>query len=126
MTRRRGMAVGRAVAAGLLGALLSACSVSGHNFNESGLGTLAPGLATFFDAKLALGAQPVALYAQGDGTTVARWAYHASYVNDGLYHRKEAVLLFGPDGRLIRLLDTTNILLEPWQRERLLGTGAYH
>ena len=116
----------RCVAATLLAAALSACSISGHNFNESRLGGLTPGQSTFFDAKQALQAQPVDVYAQGDGTTMARWYHHASFVNDGLYHRKEAVLLFGPDGRLIRLVDTTNILLEPWQRERLLGTGVYN
>ncbi|MEI2417608.1 hypothetical protein V8Z80_15645 [Orrella sp. JC864] len=116
----------RRLAALLLALGVSACSVTGHNFDESRLGTLVPGQSTLFETKVALRAQPVALYAQGDGTTLARWSHHASFVNDGLYHRKEAVLLFGPDGRLIRLVDTTNILLEPWQRERLLGTGAYH
>lgn len=116
----------RTAAAMLLAAGLSACSMTGHNFNESGLGGLTPGQSSFFDTKQALQAQPVDIYAQGDGTTMARWAHKASFVNDALYHRKEAVLLFGPDGRLIRLVDTTNILLEPWQRERLLGTGVYN
>ena len=38
-----------------------------------------------------------------------------------MYSRKEALLQFGPDGRLMRLVDSTNILLEPWERQKLLG-----
>ncbi|SOE49547.1 hypothetical protein [Orrella dioscoreae] len=105
---------------------LAACSTTGHNFDESALGTLTPGQSTLFDAKVALGGQPADIYSQGDGTSLARWAFKVSFVTDGLYHRKEAMLLFGPDGRLIRLVDTNNILLEPWQRQKLLGTGAYN
>ncbi|WP_268609058.1 TRCF domain-containing protein, partial [Escherichia coli] len=33
----------------------------------------------------------------------------------------QALLQFGPDGRLMRLVDSTNILLEPWERQKLLG-----
>ena len=34
---------------------------------------------------------------------------------------RKALLQFGPDGRLLRLVDSTNILLEPWERQKLLG-----
>lgn len=126
MTARLARVLCRIAVAAMAGAAVSACAITGHNFDDSALGGLVPGQTSFFDTKVALRAQPVDVYPQGDGTTLARWAHKASFVNDGLYHRKEAVLLFGPDGRLIRLVDTTNILLEPWQRERLLGTGVYN
>ncbi|SAI71243.1 methyl-accepting chemotaxis protein (pseudogene) [Bordetella ansorpii] len=96
-----------------------------------GLGPqLRPGQAVLADAgpyddrrggARALTAAPDQVYAQSDGTTLALWRFHVTFVPDGLYSRKEALLQFGPDGRLMRLVDSTNILLEPWERQKLLG-----
>jgi len=112
-------------AAWVLSAMLMAgCSTAGHNFDETGLGRLAPGRTTMAEAQQLLTALPARVYPQSDGTTVALWSFKASVVNDGLYGRKSALLQFGPDGRFMRLLDSENILLEPWQRQKLLGTSA--
>lgn len=110
--------------AGLLAAaVLSGCSTTGGNFDETGLNMLMPGQSTYGEAVDALGALPTASYPQSNGTVLAYWTYKASAVTDALYYRKEAVLQFGPDGRFLRVMDTTNILLEPWKRRQLLGAG---
>ncbi len=101
--------------------LLGACSTTGHNFDGGQLAQLAPGQSTLEDATLALGALPDAIYRHPDGGLVAQWRYQVSFVTDGFYGSKSARLQFGPDGRLVRLLDSNNILLEPWARKKLLG-----
>ncbi|MCD0506195.1 hypothetical protein [Bordetella petrii] len=101
--------------------LLAGCSTSGRNFDSSQLSMLTPGVSTLEESAYALGAAPAVLYGQSDGGTLALWSFKASFVNDGLYSRKQALLQFGPDGRLVRLVDTTNVLLEPWERRKLLG-----
>lgn len=101
--------------------LLAGCATSGRNFDPGRLSALTPGQSTLDEASYALGAAPVMLYGQNDGGTLALWAFKATFVTDGLYSRKQALLQFGPDGRLVRLVDTTNVLLEPWERRKLLG-----
>lgn len=101
--------------------LLGGCAVSGHNFDGGKLSTLTPGQSSLDDAARALGALPDQIYNRPDGSRVALWRSHITFLTDGFYSRKEALLQFGPDGRLVRLLDTTNILLEPWERDKLLG-----
>ena len=102
-------------------ALLAGCATSGRNFDPGRLSSLAPGESTLQEAAYALGAAPAMLYGQSDGGTLALWSFNATFVADGLYSRKQALLQFGPDGRLVRLVDTTNVLLEPWERRKLLG-----
>lgn len=101
--------------------LLAGCATSGRNFDPGQLSALEPGRSTLDEASYALGAAPVMVYGQNDGGVLALWAFKATFVADGLYSRKQALLRFGPDGRLVRLVDTTNILLEPWERRKLLG-----
>ncbi|CAB3724396.1 hypothetical protein [Achromobacter piechaudii] len=101
--------------------LLCACAATGHNFDPGKLSTLTPGQTTLEEASRALTAPPDKLYRQTDGTLLALWSFKITFVADGLYSRKEALLQFGPDGRLVRLVDSTNILLEPWERQKLLG-----
>jgi len=106
-------------------ALLAGCASSGGNFDETGLNMLTPGQTTYAETVDALGAMPSASWRQSDGTVLAQWAFKlGAYAADTAYYRKEAMLQFGPDGRLLRLVDTTNILLEPWKRRQLLGAGT--
>lgn len=114
-----GMRMATAVLA--MAALLSGCMTTGRNFDASQLSALMPGVSTMDEAAYALGAAPQTLYGQSDGSTLALWSYHATWVTDGLYGRKQALLRFGPDGRLLGLVDSTNVLLEPWERRKLLG-----
>jgi len=101
--------------------LLAGCMTAGRNFDPGQLSRLTPGESTLEEASYALGAAPAMLYGQSDGGTLALWSFKATFVTDGLYSRKQAMLQFGPDGRLVRLVDTTNVLLEPWERRKLLG-----
>ncbi|OZI43497.1 hypothetical protein CEK29_10090 [Bordetella genomosp. 5] len=101
--------------------LLAGCAATGHNFDPGKLSTLTPGQSTLPDAARALNAQPATVYARRDGSALVLWQHKITFVTDGLYSRKEAWLEFGPDGRLVRLVDSTNILLEPWERQKLLG-----
>lgn len=101
--------------------LLSGCAASGHNFDPGKLSMLTPGQSTLDETARELGALPDQIYSQRDGSFIALWRFHISFITDGFYSRKEAQLQFGPDGRLVRLVDSTNILLEPWERRKLLG-----
>ena len=105
----------------LFAMLLAGCAATGHNFDPDKLSSLTPGVTTLQEAAYALTAPPDRIYPQTDGTTIAMWSHKITFVADGLYSRKEALLQFGPDGRLLRLVDSTNILLEPWERQKLLG-----
>jgi len=109
------------LAAAAIAVLLAGCAATGQNFDPGKLSTLTPGQTTLEDASRALTAPPDKLYKQTDGTLLALWSFKITFVTDGLYSRKEALLQFGPDGRLMRLVDSTNILLEPWERQKLLG-----
>ncbi|WP_059380596.1 hypothetical protein ACM1PE_09945 [Achromobacter sp. PD1] len=109
------------LATAVLAVFLVGCAATGHNFDPDKLSTLTPGQTTLEEASRALTAPPDKLYKQTDGTLLALWAFKITFVADGLYSRKEALLQFGPDGRLLRLVDSTNILLEPWERQKLLG-----
>jgi len=100
---------------------LGGCAASGHNFDSSRLSRLTPGQTTLAEAAHVMTAPPDQIYPQSDGTTLALWRFHLTFVPDGLYSRKQALLQFGPDGRLMRLVDSTNVLLEPWERQKLLG-----
>ncbi|WP_312432503.1 hypothetical protein [Achromobacter sp.] len=109
------------LAAAAIAAFVAGCAATGHNFDPSKLSTLTPGQTTMEEAARALTAPPAQQFNQSDGTLLALWFHKITFVTDGLYSRKEALLQFGPDGRLMRLVDSTNILLEPWERQKLLG-----
>lgn len=109
------------LAAAAIAALIAGCAATGHNFDSSKLSTLTPGQTTLEEASWALTAPPDKFYKQTDGTFLALWSFKITFVPDSLYSRKEALLQFGPDGRLMRLVDSTHILLESWERQKLLG-----
>lgn len=101
--------------------VLAGCSSTGQRFDASGLTQLIPGQSTYADAALAMGAAPTQVYRETGGAYTAWWMHKTSIVNDGLYARQSVALSFGPDNRLRRLVDSTNVLIEPWARTRLLG-----
>jgi hypothetical protein len=109
--------------ASLAGAfLLTGCA--GQDFSSDQLASLQPGQSTMADAVQALQAVPQQVLPQSDGSTVALWHFKVSLVTDAIYYRKEAILQFGPDGRLARVLDTTNVPLSGATRQKLLGAAS--
>ena len=100
--------------------VLAGCTATGHAFDSSQLSDVTPGRTTLAQAAYALHAPPDKVYPQSDGTTLALWQYHASFIYDGIYRQQEALLQFGPDGRLVRLIDG-NVPLDPIERRKLLG-----
>lgn len=106
-------------------ALVSACTTVGNNFDGGALTHFQPGQTTLVEAVQAFTAPPSEIFPQRDGTSYVRWAYKFSIVTDGLYSRKSVTLQFGPDQRLIRLVDSTNLLIEPWLRTKLLTPPQY-
>lgn len=107
-TRRRWAAWLAAVGAS---GLLAGCSVTGQTFNTGGLNKVVVGRTTLQQAADDLGAQPVDTWQQGDGSVLARWAYTGTMATDAVYFRQEAWLLFGPDGRFVRLTNGINLPL---------------
>lgn len=101
--------------------VLAGCAANGHNFDATRLSALTPGQTTMAQAAYELQAPPDRIYPQSDGTTLALWQFHITFLTDGFYSRKEALLQFGPDSRLMRLVDSTNLLLGPETRRKLLG-----
>ncbi|WP_066454276.1 hypothetical protein [Castellaniella caeni] len=91
--------------------LLAGCSVTGQTFNTGGLNKVVVGRTTLQQAADDLGAQPVDTWQQGDGSVLARWAYTGTMATDAVYFRQEAWLLFGPDGRFVRLANGINLPL---------------
>lgn len=113
-----------ALACAACAGLLAACSTTGQYFSDEQLTTLVPGRTTMLDATRALHAGPQQVYPQSDGTTMALWAGKVSFITDAMYFHKEAMLQFGADGRLIRLVDSTNVLLSSESRQKLLGANV--
>lgn len=110
----------KALSAAMLLAL-AGCATDGHNFDATRLSALTPGRTTMAQAAYELQAPPDKIYPQSDGTTLALWQFHVTFLTDGFYSRKEALLQFGPDSRLMRMVDSTNLLLGPDERRKLLG-----
>jgi hypothetical protein len=104
-------------------ALLAGCA-TGHNFSGETLARLQPGTTSMDDAIGILQAMPQQVMPQSDGSTIALWAYQISLVNDAVYYRRSAVLQFAADGRLARVLDTTNVPLSDAARVKLLGVAS--
>jgi len=111
----------RAALALAAGMASSGCAMTGHHFDAADLAALTPGRSTVVDASHTLGVAPQRMYYQTDGSVLAVWEWKFSVIPDALYHRKEAVLQFGVDGRLLRLVDTVNVPLSRDSRTRLLG-----
>ncbi|HTJ99915.1 MAG TPA: hypothetical protein VL522_09850 [Bordetella sp.] len=104
-------------------ALLAGCA-TGQNFSTDAVASLQPGRTTMTDAVQILQGMPQQVMPQSDGSTIALWAYKMSLVTDAIYYRREAMLQFAPDGRLARVLDTTNVPLSGATRQKLLGAAS--
>jgi len=105
--------------AGLL--IASGCTSSGHAFDAGKLSRLEPGRTTLAEAVRTLAGAPDQIYPQSDGTMLALWRFHRTYVPDGLYGNKEALLQFASSGLFMRLVESSNIALESAARVRLSG-----
>ncbi|MGN6579827.1 MAG: hypothetical protein ACTHJ1_07545 [Bordetella sp.] len=101
--------------------VLAGCVATGHGFNSAALADMTPGQTTMAQAVYMLNAPPDRIYPQSDGTTLAFWRFHVTVFVDGVYATQEAMLLFGPDGRLIRLVDGTNLPLSSATQQKLSG-----
>lgn len=123
MRAMRAMSRGLAYAGALTGALsLAACSFgTGRYYTDEGVASLVPGQSTMMEATRAFNAPPTAQFTQSDGTTLARWDFKVSLVTDAVYASKSTLLQFGADGRLIRLVDSDNVMLSGDSRRKLLG-----
>lgn len=88
---------------------LAACSTSGQSFHAMDLGQIKPGQTTLEQASRILGAEPVNVYSRLDGSALAVWAHKASLLTDAIYFRRELWLTFGPDGKFIRVVNSTNV-----------------
>ncbi|ANN66805.1 hypothetical protein [Bordetella bronchialis] len=112
-----------ALLACLAGSMLLGCA-TGQHFSTDAVAGLQPGKTTMVDAVQVLQGMPQQVLPQSDGSTIALWAYKISLVTDAIYYRREAMLQFGPDGRLARVLDTTNVPLTDATRRKLLGAAS--
>lgn len=104
-------------------ALLAGCA-TGQHFSADAVASLQPGRTTMADAVQILQGMPQQVLPQSDGSTIALWAYKMSVVTDAIYFRREATLQFAADGRLARVLDTTNVPLSGATRQKLLGAAS--
>ncbi|CAM3538507.1 Lipoprotein SmpA/OmlA domain-containing protein [Bordetella sputigena] len=104
-------------------ALLGGCA-TGQYFSSDAVAGLQPGKTTMSDAVYAFNGMPQQVLPQSDGSTIALWSYKTTVVTDAIYFRREARLQFAPDGRLARVLDTTNVPLQGNTRQRLLGNTS--
>ena len=119
--------LGRSTVACMLAAVLSACASSGNNFSSSGVSQLVAGETTFDQARNLLHGDPVIVYPQSDGTSMARWAYKTTVSTDAIYFNRELWLLFGPDGRFMRVLKSENVPLSKPGEDAVSGsTGDMH
>ncbi|WP_019939087.1 hypothetical protein [Bordetella sp. FB-8] len=109
-----------ALAAAML-LVLAGCVATGHGFDSTALADFKPGQTTMAQAVYLLNAPPERIYPQSDGTTLAFWRFHLTLLTDGAYGTQEAMLLFGPDGRFVRLVDGTNLLISPATKQKLSG-----
>lgn len=103
----------RLAAAGAALAVLAACSTTGQSFDAAGLSKIVPGSTTLTQAEGLLGATPVDIYRQLDGSLTARWAQKSSVLTDAIYLRKELWLKFDSYGHFERVVNSVNVMAEP-------------
>lgn len=107
---------------GLLPLVLAACTTTGRSFDASAMRHFVPGETTLAQARAWMG-EPVALYQQVGGHTMARWARLDSLVADALYLNQELWLDFDAQGRYLRVANRINVPL-PAQTPRRDDAGA--
>jgi predicted small secreted protein len=97
------------IAAAALAALLTGCATTtnvGREVNQSAAAQLQPGVTTVDQAQALLG-PPLQRVASSDGKTVLTYAHstvkqHSIFGSSADVAAQSLVLVFGPDGKLIR------------------------
>lgn len=89
--------------------VLAGCSTSGASFDARSLDLMVPGQTTLAQATALLKAEPVAVYRQADGSAMARWAHHASFVPDAVYFNRELWLSFDAHQRFQHVVKSINV-----------------
>lgn len=104
-------------------ALTAGCATVGTDFADSKLPQLQPGTTTLAQATELLGAQPKQTVRHDNGSVTYIWQYvSASAV--GVSTNKSASLIFGADGKLVRVGQLVNVPLADSDRERLRVVGS--
>lgn len=108
------------VSAGVaLALLVGACASAGKDFNGAKLPELQPGVSTVADATRILGAEPMQIITGANGGQGVMWQYVTVSGLTGRTEIKRASLVFGPDGRFVRIFQLVNIPLNEADRQRL-------
>ena len=102
--------------------MLAACTTTGRSFNADAMRHFVPGQTTLEQAREWIG-EPVALYQQPGGPTMARWARRDSAVADALYLTRELWLDFDAQGRYLRVANRINVRV-PEQEPRSTNVGG--
>jgi hypothetical protein len=109
----------RWISAAVTALLIAACASAGKDFNGAKLPELQPGVSTVADATRVLGADPGQTIMLANGTRHVTWQYVTSSGFTGRTEIKQATLVFGTDGRLVRVLSLVNVPLDETARQRL-------
>lgn len=88
---------------------LAACTTYGAAFDSSTLDRLVPGETTLAQTSILLQAAPANIYRQTDGSSMARWAHHTSFVADAVYFHQELWLAFDANGRYAYRVRSDNV-----------------
>src|SRR5690554_3230592 len=95
----------------LAGVLLAVagCSTTGNQFTTTDLRFLERGKTTLAEAVDLLTAEPVNIYRQADGSSMARWSRTATLATDAVYFNQELWLAFDSYGRFVRIVKSNNV-----------------
>lgn len=112
----------------LAGVLLAVagCSTTGNQFTTTDLRFLERGKTTLAEAVDLLEAEPVNIYRQADGSSMARWSHTATLATDAVYFNQELWLAFDAYGRFVRIVKSNNVPhANLYQDGRRVDTPAY-
>lgn len=106
-----------------------ATSTSGNNFNDANLTQLQPGVTTLDDAVKLLGTPPNSSQIGQSGAIGYNWVFVEAKANGftskSSVSTKSAMLIFGTDGKFLRILRLSNIVLSEADQARLMsGTST--
>jgi hypothetical protein len=99
--------------------LVTGCASAGKRFNSSRVGELEPGVTTIEEAKHILEAEPVQVILNDSGRKLAIWRYITSSGLTANTSIQEVALVFGPDGKFLRVFQLINVPLKDEDERRL-------